>query len=108
MQINMRAGWEAELNAAVRPPMERLAELMLEGAHLDTPVDTGLLDSLNSVEVLPDSTIVLSNSADYAVDVEMGHHIQHGATPRKTADSGGFVHPRPFLRPQVYKNWGAI
>lgn len=107
-EISMLPGWEAELTKLLKPRLESLSERMLEGANDDTPELTGYLREHNYSRVEEDGTIILGNDAEYADAVEHGHHIAPGDIPAKTASTGGFVEAQPFLRPQLFKNWGNL
>ena len=111
VEFRMLPDWESRVIDSLLPRLRELGFKMLEGAIEDCPVDRGsggrhMRNQMN-MSVSNKGVITLGNDAPYALFVEMGHFIPVGSTPDKTAPSG-FVQPQPFLRPQLYRYWGAI
>lgn len=86
--IDNLSAFSAQIQAQAQAALEQAAQMALDTANSLTPVDTGYLLSRNQVEVNPGSVSV-SNDAEYAAPVELGHHTR----------SGSFVPPQHFLMP---------
>jgi hypothetical protein len=76
------------IQAAAHQKMEDAATVGLQVAENVVAVDTGFLRSRLDVEVR-DNQIILTDDADYALPVELGHHTA----------SGSFVPPQPYMIP---------
>jgi hypothetical protein len=77
--------------------VHRVAEEVKTDARRYAPVDTGTLRDSIHVEDGGDGTWQVVAGVDYAVDVELGHHLVAWGN-----DTNKFVAPQPFLRPALY------
>lgn len=82
------AAWGLDVQAAAQADLVQAGGMALEIDNGLTPVLTGYLQSRNELYV-EEGVVTVSNDADYALPVALGHHTR----------SGSFVPPNDFLTP---------
>lgn len=100
VNINVRPGFGADVDAACRRALEICGGKAETYAKLRCPVDTGNLRNSITHQMDGDRAVLIGTPVEYAPYVELGHH-----TP-----SGSYVSPKPYIVPALeehvseYKN----
>lgn len=96
--VVMNPGWEEIIAHAINSAVDNVAEDVKNDAQRYAPVLTGTLrESIHKTPVV-DGTARVGSVLNYAIDVEMGHHIVAWGH-----DTTHFAAPQPFLRPALYQ-----
>lgn len=101
VEFVLEPGWQQHLDAPIAELFEHLGAEVEDDAYTRCPKRTGhLADSIyHRIEGAGmDAVLIVGAHADYAADVELGHHIVAWGH-----ETGEFQPPDPFLRPALYR-----